>query len=120
MPTAWSVLDWSQVTINISDLALTLQHCLNEAELAGATVTLGLPSCAVETSSQVYHHGATAVANPDYQTSSPRASTLNSGLKRILKTKEREKNLLNASSVRMSFVFGNKLEVIPDFAEKHF
>ena len=87
--TAWSVPARSQVSN--SGLALTLEHCLGKAGLAGVTATVGLPSCVAETFSRDCHHGATAVAHQAYQTSSPRLSTLNSGLKPILKTKKREK-----------------------------
>ena len=85
---------WSQVSN--SDPALTLEQCLGQAGLAGATVTRGLRSCVAEKSSQDCHHGATAVANLAYLTSLPRLSTLNSGLKGMLKNKEREKKFIKS------------------------
>ena len=73
-----------------------------------------------EPASQACHHGATDVASPATQTCSPRLSTSKTGLNTILKTNETEKNLLNTNLIRMSFVLGDKLEVVSDFPEKHF
>ena len=68
-----------------------MAHCLGQAELVGATVTKQLLSCVAEPASRGCHHGATAVASQATETSSPRLSTLKTGLNTILKTNEREK-----------------------------